>query len=322
MSPAESKKSQPNKWLVRVAILLLSISLLLIPYLTVAKSLITNAQSTINLLQKAKTFEYTAEIAKSEIQNRLPEKVKQNLIEQSIINRIMDAIITPQLIQNISEPAIKLAVKQLQEDPKLSLENQKIELDVAPYKQNLSNYVSSLGLPDGIKQSAENFSQSLPDKFAIVDVEKNPNSPLLMLIKLRSLYNNILLANNIVWIALALSALALIALLYQQLLRLAKLASRSLVTVGVLVIVFSYLTPPTLSLFVPSNLTESSGTEVAALINELDAQYFAMTQVYGWWYIGVGLVLMIIVWYISNFGLKYEPQKIKHYFKNKFKQSK
>lgn len=322
MSPTTSEKSQPNKWLVRIAILLLSVSLLLLPYLTVAKSLITNAQNTISLLEKAKTFEYTAEIAKSEIQNRLPEKVKQNLIEQSIINKIIDAIITPKLIQNISEPAIKLAVKQLQEDPKLSVENQKIELDVAPYKQNLSNYVSSLGLPDGIKESANNFSQSLPDKLAIVDVEKNPNSPLLLLIKLRSLYNNILLANNILWIALLISALSLVALLYKNVLRLSRLVGRSLMTVGVLVIAFSYITPPALSLFVPNNLTESSGSEVAALINELDAQYFAMTQVYGWWYIGIGLVVLLITWYIRNFGLKFDTKELKHYFKKKLKQNK
>lgn len=322
MSPAKQDKPQPNKWLVRIAILLLSISFLLLPYLTVAKSLITNAQNTINLLEKAKTFEYTAEIAKSEIQNRLPEKVKQNLIEQSIINKIMDAIITPQLIQNISEPAIKLAVKQLQEDPKLSLENQKIELDVAPYKQNLSNYVSSLGLPDGIKESANNFSQSLPDKLAIVDVEKNPNSPLLLLIKLRSLYNNILLANNILWVTLLISALCLVALLYKSVLRLSKLVAKSLVAVGVLVIAFSYLTPPALSLLVPNNLTESSGSEVAALINELDAQYFTMTQVYGWWYIGIGLLILVITWYIRNFGFNFDTKELKHYFKNKFKQTK
>lgn len=322
MSPTKAIKTQPNKWLVRLAILLLSISFLLLPYLAVTKSLLTNAENTINLLEKSKTFEYTAQIAKSEIQSRLPEKVKQNLIEQSIINRIMDVIITPKLIQNISEPAVKLAIKQLQQDPKLSLENQKIELDVAPYKQNLSNYVSSLGLPDGIKESANNFANSLPDKFAIVDVEKNPNSPLLILIKIRSIYNNILLANNILWVVLALSALSLIALLYKHLLRLSRLVARSLLIVGVLVMIFSYITPPALSLFIPNNLTESSGSEVAALINSLDAQYFAMTQVYGWWYIGIGLVMAIITWYLTNFGFKFDTKEIKHYFKSKFKQTK
>ncbi|MDQ5943706.1 MAG: hypothetical protein QG675_474 [Patescibacteria group bacterium] len=322
MSPTRQDKYQPNKWLVRVAIVLLSISFLLLPYLTVAKSLVTNAENTINLLEKSRAFEYTAQIAKSEIQNRLPEKVKQNLIEQSIINRIMDAIITPQLIQNISEPAIKLAIKQLQEDPKLSLENQKIELDVSPYKQNISNYVSSLGLPDGIKESASNFSQSLPDKLAIVDVEKNPNSPLLVLIKLRGLYNNILLANNIAWAVLAISAISLIALLYKNALRLSKLLAKSLIIVGSLVVVFSYLTPPSLSLFVPNNLTESSGSEVAALINSLDAQFFAMTQVYGWSYIAIGLVMTLINWYITCFGFKFDSQEIKHYFKKKFKRTK
>lgn len=322
MSPTKSTQPQPNRWLVRIAILFVSISLLLLPYLAIAKSLITNAENTINLLEKSKTFEYTAQIAKSEIQSRLPEKVKQNLIEQSIINRIVDAIITPQLIQNISEPAIKLAVKQLQEDPKLSLENQKIELDVLPYKQNLTNYVSSLGLPEGIKESANNFSQSLPDKLAIVDVEKNPNSPLLLLIKLRSIYNNVLLANNILWFVLILSALSLIALLYQNLLRMSKLVAKSLIIVGVLIMIFSYTTPPALSLFVPNNLTESSGSEVAALINSLDTQYFAMTQVYGWWYIGVGLVIAVISWYLTSFGFKFDTKEIKHYFKNKFKQTK
>lgn len=322
MSPTKSRNTQPNKWLVRIAIILLCISIFLLPYLTVTKSLITNAQNTINLLKKAKTFEYTAEIAKSEIQSRLPEKVKQNLIEQSIINKIVDVIITPQLIQNISEPAIKLAIKQLQEDPKLSLENQKIELDVSPYKQNLGNYVSSLGLPDGIKESANNFSQSLPDKIAIVDIDKNPNNPLLILIKLRRLYNNILLANNILWVVLAISALSLVALLYKNVLRLGKLVGKSLVVVGIIVIIFSYLTPPALSLFVPNNLTESSGSEVAALINELDTQYFAMTQVYGWWYIGIGAIILLIVWYIRNFGFKFDIKELKHYFKIKFKQNK
>lgn len=322
MSPKKSNQTQPNKWLVRIAILFVSISLLLLPYLVVTKSLITNAENTINLLEKSKTFEYTAQIAKSEIQNRLPEKVKQNLIEQSIINRIMDAIITPQLIQNISEPAIKLAIKQLQGDPKLSLENQKIELDVSPYKQNLTGYVSSLGLPEGIKESANNFSQSLPDKLAIVDVEKNPNSPLLLLIKLRSIYNSVLLANNIMWFVLILSALSLVALLYRSLLRLAKIVAKSLIIVGALIAIFSYTAPPALSMFVPNNLTESSGSEVAALINSIDTQYFAMTQIYAWWYIGIGLLIAIITWYLSNFGFKFDTKEIKHYFKNKFKQTK
>jgi hypothetical protein len=234
----------------------------------------------------------------------------------------MDAIITPQLIQNISEPAIKLAIKQLQGDPKLSLENQKIELDVSPYKQNLTGYVSSLGLPEGIKESANNFSQSLPDKLAIVDVEKNPNSPLLLLIKLRSIYNSVLLANNIMWFVLILGALSLVALLYRSLLRLAKIVAKSLIIVGALIAIFSYTAPPALSVFVPNNLTESSGSEVAALINSIDTQYFAMTQIYAWWYIGIGLLIAIVTWYLSNFGFKFDTKEIKHYFKNKFKQTK
>ncbi len=314
------KEKVPNyvKWLTPIAVLLITISLLLLPYLSVFKSTFTNAQNTITFFENSSTFSYTSQIIKSEIQGRLPEKVQQNLIERSIINKLTDLIITPKLVQNIAEPVIKFQIKRLNSKQVLTLTNNNVEFNLQPYKENLSSYIASFKLGEGIETTLNNFVTSVPNSVTIVDGQKNPNSVLIKIVKLRQGYENILKAYTVAWVLIVFSALTLVGLFYKDLRKLFRMFAKIMIVSGISILALSYLAPALIANFVPTNITENSGSEINQLINSIVNQFFELSRSFVWWYLGLAVLFAIFAWYFKNFGVNFKPKEIQKYFQLKY----
>lgn len=314
------KEKVPNyvKWLTPIAVLLITISLLLLPYLSVFKSTFTNAQNTITFFENSSTFSYTSQIIKSEIQGRLPEKVQQNLIERSIINKLTDLIITPKLVQNIAEPVIKFQIKRLNSKQVLTLTNNNVEFNLQSYKENLSSYIASFKLGEGIETTLNNFVTSVPNSVTIVDGQKNPNSVLIKIVKLRQGYENILKAYTVAWVLIVFSALTLVGLFYKDLRKLFRMFAKIMIVSGISILALSYLAPALIANFVPTNITENSGSEINQLINSIVNQFFELSRSFVWWYLGLAVLFAIFAWYFKNFGVNFKPKEIQKYFQLKY----
>lgn len=315
------KEKVPNyvRWLTPIAVFLITISLLLLPYLSVFKSTFTNAQNTITFFENSSTFSYTSQIIKSEIQGRLPEKVQQNLIERSIINKLTDLIITPKLVQNIAEPVIKYQIKRLNSKQVLTLTNNNVEFNLQPYKENLSSYIASFKLGEGIETTLNNFVTSVPNSVTIVDGQKNPNSVLIKIVKLREGYENILKAYTVAWVLIVFSALTLVGLFYKDLRKLFRMFAKIMIVSGISILALSYLAPALIANFVPTNITENSGSEINQLINSIVNQFFELSRSFVWWYLGLAVLFAIFAWYFKNFGVSFRPKEIQQYFKLKYR---
>lgn len=308
-----------HPWLLSFVIALVSICLLFLPYLGVTRTTLSSADNTVAFLEASNTFTYTTQIIKNEINTRLPESVQQNIIERSVINKLMDLLITPQLIQNIAEPIVKVQISLLQrKDGNVELVNDQVVLNLEPYKQNVGGYITSLGLPSGVQSTVSNFATSLPNTFTLVDGQKNPSSPLLTALKIKQYYSIVMQLAVIVWIVLIISILVLIGLLYQNPQRLASVNARLWLIYGGIVLLLSYIAPPGLNLLIPSNLSEASGPEIAQLLGGINTQFFVLTRSYSLGYLTIGVITLIAAWYLKNFGYTFSLKAIQAYSYKQF----
>lgn len=314
MAKEKQSFADNHPWLLRVVVVILSISMFVLPYLGVTRTTLSSADNTIAFLEASNTFNYTSQIVKNEVNARLPESVQQNIIERSIVNKLMDLLITPQLIQNIAEPVVKVQITLLQrKNGNVELVNNQVVFNLEPYKQNLSSYISSLGLPSGVQSTVSSFANSLPNSITLVDGQKNPNSPVITALKVKQYYNTVMQLAMVMWVVLFLAIIALVGLLYRDFRRLARVSAKLWLVWGAVVLLLSYLAPPGLNLLVPNNLTEASGPEIAQLINALNAHFFVLTRSYSWWYLGIGVVSLVAAWYLKTFGLKFSVKQIQTY---------
>lgn len=307
-----------KKWLVPVGVLTTTLALILLPYFNIFKTTFTSSENTMDFFRNASTFNYTSQIIKSEIQARLPEKVQQNLLERSIINRLVDLIVTPQLIENIAEPLIKFQINRLQSKQVFTLSSNNVEFNLQPYKQNLTNYIDSYNLAEGIETTITDFVNSVPNTITVVNGQDNPDSVVLKLVKLREGYHNLLLINTVLWTVVFVGAVLLIVLNYNDLRRLFRIFAKLFTTSAVVVLLLSYILPPLLANLIPTNLSENSGSEISQLINSIITQYFSMSREYVWWYAGLALLCCLLAWYFKSFGFSFSPKKIGNYFQLKY----
>jgi len=314
------ERNNTHKWLVGIALGILSITLFTTPYLNVTRTTLSSAENTMAFLKDSGSFNYTSEIIKNEIESRLPASVQQNIIERSLINKLIDLVITPQLLESISNPVVKVQIALLQRDTNnITLKDNKLELKLEPYKQSLLGYSASFNLPPGVQSSVTEFAHSLPNTITVVDGNKNPNSPVITAIKIKSYYTTLMQAAVVMWYVFAIALLVLIGLLYKDLRKLFRIYAKAFGVLGVVVLSLSYIAPPGLNLLVPNNLTEASGPEIAQLIGGLNTHFFVLTRAYGWWYLVVAVVSTILAWYFKTFGLHYVPKDIKQHFVAQYK---
>lgn len=313
-----SKTPTYVKWLLPITIAVLTVSLLVVPYLSIFKSTFTNSNNTIAFLEQSSTFDYTSQIIKSEVEARLPQKVQQNLIERSIVNKLTDLIVTPKLVQNITEPVIKVGIKRLNGNQVLTLQNNNVQLDLEPYKQNLSSYVDSFKLAEGINSTINSFITSVPSSITIVNGQENPDSVLIKLVKMRESYGNIIQSYTVFVVLIVISLVSLLVLLFREPQRLFRVLAKIFAISGVVVLILSYIAPALISNLIPTNLSENSGSEISQLINSLVSHFFELSRGFVWYYIGISLVACLVAWYFKTFGIKFSPKDIKHYFVSKY----
>ena len=286
MSEETAKKNNHTAW-NRILLILLSILLIITSFVVILRDNFISSTKTYLFLKESQAFENLAELTKDSIRNNLPDKVKNNFLEKALVEKIMEIVITPQNIAKIAEPAIAGLYKVTNKAANLADKN--ISYDTKAIKNQAQQYLPSLGLPKAFVDASNDFVNSVPDEITILDVKKNPNSPLAIFVKLRNAYRTLNTVANILWIVLVVNVIALVALNIKNISRMLKSFAWAFGSAGVASLIISYLAPQLTSLFMGSG---SSATDqaISNLVNGLVQNYFRLMSSYGWLYILIGAV--------------------------------
>ena len=236
-------------------------------------------------LKESQAFENVTELAKDTVRNNLPDKVKNNFIEKALIEKIMEIVITPQNIAKIAEPGIKGLYNVSSKAADLADKN--ISFDTRQIKSQAQQYIPALGLPKAFVDASDEFVKSVPDEITILDVQKNPNSPLAIFVKLRNAYRTLNTLANILWILVVINILSIIAVNIKNLARMLKSYAWAFGSAGVASLILSFLSPQIASLFLGSG-SNSTDQAIANLVNGLIQHYFKLMSSYGWLYLLIG----------------------------------
>lgn len=276
------KQTEKHKVWNRVLLTLLSILLVATSFVVILRDNFISSSKAYLFLKESQVFENVAELAKDTVRSNLPEKVKNNFIEKALVEKIMEIVITPENISRIAEPGIK-GLYQLSSKA-ASIADKNISFNTTAIKNQAQQYIPALGLPKAFVEASDDFVKSVPDEITILDVKKNPNSPLALFVKLRNAYRALNTIVNILWVVLVINILAIVLINLKALARMLKSFAWAFGSAGVASLILSYLSPQIASLFIGSG-SNSTDQAVANLANGLIQQYFKLMSSYGWLYI-------------------------------------
>lgn len=276
------KQTEKHKVWNRVLLTLLSILLVATSFVVILRDNFISSSKAYLFLKESQVFENVAELAKDTVRSNLPEKVKNNFIEKALVEKIMEIVITPENISRIAEPGIK-GLYQLSSKA-ASIADKNISFNTTAIKNQAQQYIPALGLPKAFVEASDDFVKSVPDEITILDVKKNPNSPLALFVKLRNAYRALNTIVNILWVVLVINILAIVLINLKALARMLKSFAWAFGSAGVASLILSYLSPQIASLFIGSG-SNSADQAVANLANGLIQQYFKLMSSYGWLYI-------------------------------------
>ncbi|MDD5693105.1 MAG: hypothetical protein WC437_02310 [Patescibacteria group bacterium] len=267
--------------------------ILLLSYALVLHGFVTSAAKVDTLLVEAKTYYYTAEIIKSEIEHRLPEKIQNSVVGEAIIAKALDYFVTPKLVQNISKKPIERLITAINKEGNAGITNDKVVIDMANYKSQITQSISGWQLPPGLNNLATESVDSIPSQITIADLEKNPNSFVGYLVKTRAYINklsNIIMVLVIILIVLITSTFAV----NRNRLRKAFQALGWVLGIsGILITLLSYLGPIILNSFI---YIDNQST-VAALYNnmilKIEIYYVSIPGPMGILFILLGIVIYL-----------------------------
>jgi hypothetical protein len=303
----------------RLLIIIFSISLILGSLLAVFKNNFSNGAKTYLFLKEANAYENISELAKVEINNNLPDSIKSNFIKKALIEKVIDTIITPENVSKIAEPGLVNLYKL--SDKAASLASKKIEFDTVDIKKQAEQYLPKLGLSTSFTDTTLDFVKSVPDTVTIINVEKNPNSPLAIFLKIRAAHKAVNQATDIVWLIALLSLIGIIIINIKNISRLLSSIYWPLGVSGALILAITYILPPIALSFMPSVANADETSAINNLVSGLINNYLKLVRGYGWIYLLIALIALIVHWLINSTKAKELFSKAKDSIKSKAKKA-
>lgn len=285
------------KLLMTARILLLlvfTISLISISIFCVLTRNLKDVPSMMGFLKQANTFSHIADIARFEIRSYYPPVVANNFILRGVTDQAIDRIITPSLIEYGAAPALKLAYG-FAKSPS-SIINNKVVVDTNPYKTQAKQAIAEIGLPQIVVINADFLVDNLPPSLTLVDLEKNPNSVLGSIIKLRTFYENSQRWLSFSYVVLILSTFFMIALNLHRLKFMTNEFFIGTLVSGATILVATFVLPGIITM----NLPTGGGVIQAQNMLILDAMQVLLSKIrfIAYVYLGISLFLFLIIWFL------------------------
>lgn len=244
------------------AVVVLVFSLVVFAFTLVIHRNFRDIPSMLNFFERANVYVNMSEIVKLEIEENYPPELQERVLVVALLDRLVDYVITPQLIERAAEPVLKLSVKFAQQP--VSIVSDKVVVSTAKYKEQFSESLAESELPPFIVAAGESVITSVPAQLTLVDNAKHPDNILARVIQFRDMleYNEIAFKYSKIAIFLA-----FLVLLFNNLRKLKTLFLALTLGVGIsalAILVSALLAGPTMSTFAPA-----TASEMAALQNKL-----------------------------------------------------
>lgn len=284
-------------WLNAIFVVILIIAMSAAAFLSTIHTNFKDVDSSLNFLKQANVYTNVSEIVQLQVENYYPPLFKRNVILNSIADKAVNAIVTPTLVERLATPALKLSVKFAQAPT--SIVDEKLVIATAKYKAQVKEAIANLGLPGLLNTNINYIIDAAPANVTLVDVAKHPNSPLVWIIKIRTLLRYNAIAMNISWVILFLSLIVLVIHNLSNVKRLFLALWIAFGLTGLALIIKSYAIAPVINLFLP----QESAITIAQNNLILDAISYLLSGVrnYGIIFLVLGIILFI-AWKFLDFS--------------------
>jgi len=290
-----------NGW-NRVLLSILTIVLVLGSIFTVFRNNFATGAKAYLFLKESSAIENITELTKVELRNNLPESIKSNFLKTALVNKVIDIVVTPENVAKITEPGLvnlyKLSSKAA------DLATKKIEFDTTTFKAEAEQYLPKLGLSESLTSTTLDFIKSVPDDVIIVNVEKQPNSPIAVFLKIRNAYKGINATTNILWVIALLSIIGIVLLNRKSLSKILSSIYWSVGVAGAVVLLITYVVPPIANSFLPSTGNAAESTAIDNLVNGIINNYLGLVRGFAWLYIVIAAIALLIHFLINSEKVK------------------
>lgn len=257
-----------NPWLIAIH----TLCIFLLSYTLVIKSIFASTETLKNHMGQAGLFADISNLIKAEITDNLSVRLQDRIVLLALSERLLDAVVTPQLVERYSQPLLVAGERIIEKD--LNIAQNNVVVDTSKFKQRATNEIKERKLPDIVVPYTENLIAAVPDQLQLVDLEKRPNSVLGFLTRAEILFGKINVINTIALYLGIATALFLIAFNTKTLRTLFKALATAYLTAGVTVLVGSFLFP--FLLMLTANAAQS--IYLNTLVSDAVYYYFGVTR--------------------------------------------
>jgi len=291
-----------HKFWNKLILILLAVLLVLASYMTILRDNFASGAKTYLFLKEARAYENIADLAKIEIRSNLPENIKNNFVKRAVVEKIMEIVITPENVSKVAEPGL-IALYKLS-DKAASLAGEKIVIDTAEFKKQANEYLPALGLPAGFTEATNDFVKAVPNQITIIDVDKNPNSPIAAFVKIREAYKGLNTATNVLWVLIITALAALVAINIRAGQKILSTITWSFGVAGGLMLAMSYAITPIVVSIIPQNPSPAINSATTNLVADALDYFLMVSRSYGWTMIVIALLALGSKLLLSNDSVK------------------
>jgi hypothetical protein len=220
-----------------------ALCLFVLSYTLIIKGIFSSTDSLNTHLNQSGVYADASNLVKARISAGLEQRMQDRIVILAVSERLLDAIITPQLVEKQGQRILPLVSRVISQP--LDIANNKVVVDMKSYKQRVTSELSSSTnpIPDILGPSVATLVAATPDQLTLVDMTQRPNSILGYLVKGKILFEHINTWNTIALTVGVVTAILLIIFNTENLRKLFRYLSIAYLVAGGIVFVGSYLFP-------------------------------------------------------------------------------
>lgn len=272
--------------------LLHAVAIVILCYTVFVVSIFSSPSALSAHLKQAGLFNDAALLVQAEIVDHFPQELKQRIILNALAVKLLEVVVTPQLIERAAEPALTIAAK-IMEQP-FTVQNSMLVIDTTGYKQQATAELASGTLPAEIVSIADRVIAAVPNELSLMNLSENPNKVITTVIQLRALYTHIDSLNTIAWLVAIITFILIVAFNLTNLHRIFRTVGMVYLAAGIVVVIVSLVAPPVITSQLPVSSANLSSLYLNQMVTHASEYFFNLTRTPAMVFLVVGAVLYLV----------------------------
>jgi hypothetical protein len=272
-----------------------AISIFVLVYTLLIKSIFASIDTLNENLANANVYNHLSTMIKQVVIAHIPD-TQHAVLTNAIAVNVVNALVTPELIQQVSKPTLNIAVNWIAKPT--TIENNNIVINTAQYKQQLQQFAEEKDLPQFLAPVGQELQKAIPNQIVIMDLNKHPHGIIPAIVRMKVFYQHINIINTVaIWTAIF-SFIALMVINIRSIKRFLKTLAVGFATVSIVVLILSFLIPyVVIPLFPVTNVDQIIQNDFNLMIQDIASYLFAATRLPAiWLLIGSGALYFLYRW--------------------------